>query len=383
MSSHQVNYSSATLCVHTGSIQDQTYGGVNSPIYNSSAFEFLDQPQSRYPRYYNTPNQLAITEKLCALEKAEAGLVMSSGMAAISAVFAGLLSSGDHLVIQRSIYGGTHHFVQSQFEALGLNFTMVDGNTVDQFKAALRPETKMIYFETPGNPLLDILNIEGLARLAKDHGAYSVIDNTFASPVNCNPISLGVDVVVHSGTKYLGGHSDLIFGAVLTNKSLWQQLYTIAVSWGGNLDGYTCYQIERSLKTLFIRVKQQNDNALAIAQALQAHPSITQVYYPGLADHPGHALASKQMAGFGGMLSFEIESNTSDAQSYCQQLNLIKTAVSLGGVETTITIPALTSHAKMSPEDRKQVGIGENLMRLSVGIEDAQDLIDDLLQPLS
>ena len=159
MSSSEENYGNATLCVHTGAILDSKFGGVNSPIYNSSAFEFLDQPYSRYPRYYNTPNQLAITEKLCALEKAEAGLVMSSGMAAISAVFAGLLEAGDHLVIQRSIYGGTHHFVQSQFEALGLNFTMVEGSSVDQFKAALRPETKMIYFETPGNPLLDILSL--------------------------------------------------------------------------------------------------------------------------------------------------------------------------------------------------------------------------------
>ena len=373
----------ATVCVHTGTVEDKNFGGVNSPIYNSSAFEFLDRPQSRYPRYHNTPNQLAVAEKLCALEYAEAGLVMSSGMAAISSVFAGLLQRGDHVVIQQSIYGGTHHFVRTQFEALDITYTLVAGTATEDYAAAINQNTKMIYFETPGNPLLDILDVRGLARLAQDHELYSVVDNTFASPVNCNPIALGVDVVVHSGTKYLGGHSDLIFGAVLTSQKLYQKLHTVAVNWGGNLDAYTCYMIERSLKTLYIRVKQQNENAMLIAQDMQANPAIHAVYYPGLPTHPGHELATQQMQGYGGMLSFEIDQSKYSAAEYCHKLQLIKTAVSLGGVETTVTIPALTSHSKMTAEDRKQVGISDNLIRLSVGIEQAQDLIYDLLQPLN
>ena len=259
---------------------------------------------------------------------------------------------------------------------------MVEGTSSESFAKAIKPNTRMIYFETPGNPLLDILDIHSLAQLAQTHQLISVIDNTFASPVNCNPIALGVDVVVHSGTKYLGGHSDLIFGAVVTSSTLWQKLYTTAVNWGGNLDAYTCYQIERSLKTLFIRVQQQNNNAQKIAEALNQQDAVKAVYYPGLKTHPQHQIAARQMQGFGGMLSFELHENNSSASEFCAKLGLIKTAVSLGGVETTVTIPTLTSHAKMSPEDRQQIGIGDNLLRLSVGIEDAQDLIDDLMKAL-
>ncbi len=369
-----------TACVHAGSIPDPNFGGVNSPIFTSSAYEFLERDSSQYPRYFNTPNQLAVVEKLCALEEGDSGMVLSSGMAAISTVFACLLRPGDHVVLQDPIYGGTHYFAQTQFAQLGVTHTMVLSEKVEDFEAAIQENTKVLYFETPANPLLNILDIAGMAELARDKSITSVIDNTFASPINQNPLTMGVDVVIHSGTKYLGGHSDLCFGAVITHKEIRDAMQKIAVNWGGSLDAFTCYQIERSLKTLALRVERQNQNALQVAQALSKSTAIDAVYYPGLESHPGHQLAKNQMKGFGGMLSFNLKDTSITGQDYCQKLKLIKTAVSLGGIETTVTIPSLTSHAKMTASERENAGISEHLMRLSVGIEDPWDLIADLLQ---
>ncbi len=370
-----------TVCVHAGSIKDSQFGGVNSPIYTSSAFEFLDQEDSQYPRYFNTPNQKAISDKICALEEGEAGMVLSSGMAAISTVFASLLKVGDHVILQEAIYGGTHYFAKTQLEKLGVTYTMVSGTSVEHYKNAIQDNTKVLYFETPGNPLLDIIDVEAMALLAKEHQLTSVIDNTFASPINLNPISFGVDVVIHSGTKYLGGHSDLCFGAVVTNNRIRQAMQNTAINWGGSLNGQTCALIERSLKTLALRVHQQNHNAMKIAETLYGHKSVDQVYYPGLPSHPGHEVAKRQMKGFGGMLSFSLGGGQR-AEQYCRNLKLVATAVSLGGIESSVTIPSITSHAKLSAADREKAGINDHLIRLSVGIEDGEDLVSDLLQAL-
>lgn len=375
------NLKVATQCVHAGTIPDTIGGGVNSPIVTSSAFKFLDTSESSYPRYFNTPNQKVIEEKLCALENGEAAMVLSSGMAAISTAFMALLKPGDHVVMQDQIYGGTYFYAKSQMEKLGVSYSLVKGTKVGDFKKAIQPNSKILYFETPSNPLLSILDVAGLAQLAKDNELVSFIDNTFASPINQNPLTLGVDLVMHSGTKYLGGHSDLCFGALITSTSLREAIRTTAVNWGGSLDAITCYQIERSLKTLSLRVQRQNENASFIAQQLIEHPMVSNVYYPGLEMHPGHKLARSQMAGFGGMLSFELTS-PGKAIDFCKQLKLIKPALSLGGVETIISIPSLTSHIKMSKDERLDAGVSDDLLRLSVGIEDVQDLLEDIQSAL-
>lgn len=368
----------ATQCVHAGTIADPIGRGVNSPIITSSAFEFLNREENIYPRYFNTPNQTAIVEKLCALEGGTAGMVVSSGMAAISTAFTTILKPGDHVVIQDQIYGGTYYLAISQFEKLGVSFTMVKGTGIEGFRQAIQPNSRLLYFETPSNPLLNIMDIPAMASLAREHNLISMIDNTFASPINQNPLKFGIDVVMHSGTKYLGGHSDLCFGALITSDELQREMMKSAVNWGASLDAVTCYQIERSLKTLLIRVERQNENAMYLAQALKEHPEVKSIYYPGLETHPGHALAKSQMSGFGGMLSFELKKANS-AVAFCKRLNLVRPALSLGGLETIISIPCLTSHIKMTKEERTAAGVSDELLRLSVGIEDAQDLLEDLV----
>jgi cystathionine beta-lyase len=368
----------ATQCVHAGTLSSPHSTGVNSPIITSSAFEFMDVDDNIYPRYFNTPNQHAVVKKLCVLEGGEAGLVVSSGMAAISTAFVSLLKPGDHVVMQDQIYGGTYYFATSQFEKLGISYTMVKGTGVEGFRQAIQPNTRLLYFETPSNPLLKVMDIPAMAELAKQHNIPSMIDNTFASPINQNPLKFGVDVVMHSGTKYLGGHSDLCFGALITSEKLCHEMLKTAVNWGGSLDAVTCYQIERSLKTLLIRVQRQNENAMFLARALSDHPDVKAVYFPGLESHPGYELAKTQMTGFGGMLSFELKQPAS-AESFCRRLKLIRPALSLGGVETIISIPCLTSHIKMTKEERMAAGVSDDLLRLSVGIEDAEDLLEDLL----
>ena len=368
---------SATHCVHAGTIKDSVSGGVNSPIFTSSAINFLDKEENAYPRYFNTPNQQAVVEKLCTLEKGEWGMILSSGMAAISTAFIGLLKPGDHVVVQDQIYGGTYYFLKSQFDKLGVSYTLVKGTDIESFENAIQPNSRLLYFETPSNPLLSVLDVRKMAALAKDHQLISMADNTFASPINQNPLEMGVDLVMHSGTKYLGGHSDLCFGVLITSQELREALLPAAINWGGSVNANTCYQIERSLKTLSLRVQKQNENALFLAESLLQHPEIKTVYYPGLESHPGHSVAASQMSGFGGMLSFELNKPGS-AVSLCDNLNLIRPALSLGGVETIICIPSLTSHIKMSLQERLEAGVSDDLLRLSVGIEDKEDLWYDL-----
>ena len=365
-----------TACIHAGGRYDPATRGINTPIYTSSAFGYLDGDERPYPRYFNTPNQAALAEKLCVLEGAEDGLVLSSGMAAISSVLLALLGAGDHAVIQDEIYGGTHAMVSQHFDRLGIAYTLAPADPT-KIAAAVTAKTKLIYIETPTNPLLTILDIRAVTGMARERGIVTVIDNTFASPINQRPIGLGVDVVVHSGTKYLGGHSDLCSGAVLASRSLIQRVRHMCLSLGGSLDAQSCYLLERSLKTLALRVERQSANAMALAAALAANPLVSRAYYPGLPSHPGHATAKAQMSGFGAMLSFEL-SGSVDTDRFLHALKLVKPALSLGGVESTICAPATTSHAKVSAEVRRRLGISDGLLRFSIGIEHADDLAADL-----
>ena len=368
-----------TKCVHSGSFTDSNTGGINTPIYPSSAFEYLDREETVYPRYFNTLNQKVLVRKISELEGAEDGLVFSSGMAAVSSVLLTFLKSGDHAVLQDEIYGGSHAFVDMFFERMGISYTFV-GNRPEAVAAAIRPETRLVFVESPTNPLLSIMDIAAVARVARERGCVSVADNTFATPILQNPIELGIDVVVHSGTKYLGGHSDLSCGAAVTTAELTSRIRKTALNFGGNLNPLTCYLLERSLKTLAVRVRQQTGNAFKLAQFLKNAPRFEKVFYPGLPDHPGHPIAREQMRGFGAMLSFEWFDPDRPVDHFMKKLKLIKPAVSLGGVESMICDPARTSHSKISAQLRAKQGISDNLLRLSVGIEDIEDLMEDIRQ---
>ncbi|MDJ0984547.1 MAG: PLP-dependent aspartate aminotransferase family protein [Desulfobacterales bacterium] len=370
----------STRCVHSGTAKDPLTRGLNTPIFTSSSFEYLDTDHNVYPRYFNIPNQKAVVDKLCALENAEDGLLFSSGMAAISTAMLAFLGSGDHVVLQKDIYGGTHHFVTADFKRFGIEFTFVS-NEADDIEKAVTANTKIIYIETPSNPLLLVTDIASTAQIAKHHNALSIIDNTFATPINQNPLDLGIDIVAHSGTKYLGGHSDLCCGAVVTRRELADKIAATAANLGGSMNAMTCYLLERSLKTLGVRVDKHNRNAQIIAEHLQKDARIQKVFYPGLEDHPGHVLAKKQMRGFGGMLAFELGGQS--PEHFLKNLKVITPALSLGGVETIICSPATTSHQKISAAERAELGITDNTLRLSVGIEDPDDIIADIDRALS
>lgn len=367
-----------TQAVHAGSISDSQFGGRVSPIYVSSAYDY--EQQLLYPRYFNTPNQLAVVKKIAALENAEDGLVFGSGMAAILTSMFAMLKAGDHIIFQVDLYGGTHHSATNELNRYGITYSMVDASDPKNFERAITKATKVIYIETPSNPLLKITDIAAVAAIAKKHRLITMIDNTFASPVNQNPIDLGIDVVLHSGTKYIGGHSDMMCGVMVSSKKFTEQIRASAMHFGGMLDANACYLVERSLKTMVLRVRQQNKNAMALAEFLEKEPRVGRVYYPGLKKHPGHAIAKKQMTGgFGGMLSFEVKG---DPDKFLKKLKLIHRAVSLGGVESTICSSVKTSHAKLSPAERAKAGISDKLLRFSVGIEAVEDLIGDIRQAL-
>jgi len=290
------------------------------------------------------------------------------------------MKQGDHAIFQNDLYGGTFNALVTEFPRYGIEYTLVDGSLPENFEKAIRKETKIIYIETPSNPTLKITDIKAVATIAKKHGLLTVIDNTFASPVNQNPIDLGIDIVTHSGTKYIGGHSDLCCGAAVGSKEKIKQVWNSAFHFGGSLDAHTCYLVERSLKTIVLRVRQQNASAMTLAKYLKSNNKIGNVYYPGLPDHLNHEVAKAQMpGGFGGMLAFEVKGN---ADAFLKKIKLIKRAISLGGVESTMAAPVKTSHAKMSAAERATIGVTDNLIRFSVGIEEVSDLIGDIEQAL-
>ncbi len=371
-----------TICTHVGELVDDTYKGATSPLYMSTSYAFEDVDVKRYPRYFNTPNQQGLSKKIAALEHAEAALIFGSGMAAISTALLAFLRAGDHIVLQRTLYGGTYNLVQEEFKKFGISYSFTDGLRVADFEAKIQENTKVIYIETPSNPLLTITDLKGVAQLAKKHGLVSMIDNTFASPVNQNPIDFGIDIVIHSATKYMGGHSDILAGAVASTEENMKRIFGLAKNLGGSLSDYTVWLLERSIKTMGIRVRAQNENAMHMADYLNKHKDIEKVYFPGLVTHPDHELAKAQMKGFGGMLSFELKAGF-DASKFQKALQLIKPSMSLAGVESTVLSPVQTSHALLSQEERDLQGITDGLIRFSVGIEEPEDLIADIEQALN
>ncbi|WP_339712681.1 PLP-dependent aspartate aminotransferase family protein [uncultured Kriegella sp.] len=370
-----------TICTHVGEVRDEQFKGAISPLYMSTSYAFEDVEVKRYPRYFNTPNQEALCKKIALLEHAESGLIFGSGMAAISTSLMAFLQAGDHVVLQQILYGGTFHLIHEEFNKFGIEYSFTEGWRPEDFEAKIRPNTKVVYIETPSNPLLTITDLKGVAQIAKKHGIVSMIDNTFASPVNQNPIDFGIDVVIHSATKYMGGHSDILAGAVASSEENIDRIFSLAKNFGGSLSDYTVWLLERSLKTMGIRVKAQNENAQRMAEYLDRNENIKNVYYPGLSSHPDHVLAKSQMKGFGGMLSFELKDDL-DASQFQKSLQLIKPSMSLAGVESTVLSPALTSHALLGTEEREKQGISDGLIRFSVGIEEIEDLIADIEQAM-
>ncbi|MEH6537165.1 MAG: PLP-dependent aspartate aminotransferase family protein [Psychroserpens sp.] len=371
-----------TICTHVGEIKDEQFKGAISPIYLSTSYEFDNVDVKRYPRYFNTPNQEFLAKKIAALEHTEAALIFASGMAAISHMFLAFLQNGDHIVVQNTLYGGTSNFIREEFHKYGIEFTFTNGYAVSDFEAAIQPNTKVIHFESPSNPLLTVTDIKAVADLAKSKGIISTIDNTFASPVNQNPIDFGIDIVMHSATKYLGGHSDILAGTVASSQEHIDRIWNVSKNLGGSLSDMTVWMLERSMKTLALRVKAQNKNARKLAKFLDKHEDIAKVYYPGLKSHPEHELAKTQMRDFGAMLSFELVEGI-DAMAFQKQLHLIKSSMSLAGVESTMLLPSETSHALLTQEQRDAVGISNQLIRFSVGIETYKDLKSDIAQAIN
>ena len=368
-----------TLCVHSGELKDIQHGGAISPLYMSTSYAFNDVEINQYPRYFNTPNQRGLAKKIAALEGAEAGMIFGSGMAAISTALLSHLKAGDHVIFQDDLYGGTRNFVKHEFLKYGIEFSFSKGIQAEDFENELRSNTKGIYIETPSNPTLKIIDLASISKLAKKAGIWTMIDNTFASPVNQNPIAFGIDLVLHSATKYLGGHSDICAGSVLGSQQTIDTVFETAKNLGGNLSDYTVWLLERSIKTLYLRVQAQNANAQQLAEFLESQSWVDRVYYPGLSKHPDHHIAQRQMKGFGGMLSFDLAAGL-DCKKFLLGLELIKPTMSLAGIESTALSPRLTSHALLTEEERQQQGISPQMVRFSTGIEAIEDLKKDLLQ---
>ena len=374
-----------TKLVHAGEPLPRIAGAVQMPIFQSATYEYGGEGSYhdvRYLRTNNTPSQLALHAKLAALEGSQAALVTASGMAAISTTLLTVLSAGDHLLAQSCLYGGTHDLLTRDFAKFGLAVDFIDADRRDGWQALLRPNTRAIYVEAMTNPLLQVADLNAVVEFARAHGLVSIIDNTFASPINFRPIEAGFDVSIHSATKYLNGHADIVAGAVAGGAELIERIRHKANHLGGSLDPHAAFLLSRGLKTLALRVRYQNDSALRIARFLEGHPALARVNYAGLETHPRHARARSLFAGFGGVLSFELKGPASGADEFARKVRIPIVAPSLGGVHTLLTRPASTSHAGLEREDRLRLGIGDGLLRLSVGIEATEDLLEDFEQAL-
>jgi len=379
-----------TEAVRGGTDLGKKNGPLATPIYQTSTFEVTDNEQQLratstdmfYTRYGN-PTHTVAEKAIAELEGADAALLFASGMGAITTSIFGLLEKGDHIVAQRDIYGGATKFLGYWLPKFGIETTFVDTTEYDQHSSAIRPNTKLLYLESPTNPLVRVIDMKRLAALAKQHNLVSFIDGTFATPINQRPIDFGIDLVMHSGTKYYGGHSDVICGIVAGRNDLIEKIHNTRTTLGGSMDPHAAWLLLRGIKTLAVRVERQNLNALRVAQYLARHPKVRSVHYPFLDKHPQHALAIAQMKGGGGVLSFEVDGSHEDARRLTESLHLFTLAPSLGGVDSLVSIPVLTSHAMISPEHRRKMGVTEQLIRLSVGIENADDLIADLEQALT
>ena len=368
-----------TICTHVGQVKDEQYGGSVSPIYPGTSYKYIDKEVDRYPRYSSTPNQEFLAKKIAALEETEDAIILGSGMAAISTSLLAFLSSGDHIVIQNDIYGGTRNLVEAQFKRYGIEYSFTDGLEVKSFEKEIKPNTKAIYIETPSNPLLKLVDIKEIADLSKNNGLISFIDNTFATPLIQKPHKLGIDIILHSATKYFGGHSDICAGAVASTGEHREIIWNLSKNIGASLSDYTAWLLERSMKTLSVRFFAQQKNAVELSKYLIDCKHIDKVFYPGLEDHINHDIAKKQMDGFGAVISFELNKKM-NPKTFLKSLKMINPSMSFAGVESTMLSPAETSHYLLTPEDRIAQGITDNLIRFSVGIEDVPDIQNDIEQ---
>ena len=374
-----------TRLIHAGK-QDH-HGAVTTPIFQSSTFTtppvISSYEDIRYIRLNNTPNHAVLATRLAALEGAAASLVAGSGMAAISATLMAVLSPGDHLLATDCLYGGSLALLTEELPMMGVEVDFIDGRDPASWERALRPNTRALWTEPMTNPLLQVLRLDELAKFARAHELVSMVDNTFCSPINYRPLEHGFDLCVHSATKYLNGHSDIVAGCVSGSKEHITRINKRLTHLGGSLDPHAAFLLERGLKTLAVRVRHQNALALEVARWLDAHPKVTQVNYPGLTSHPDHEHAARYFEGFGGVLSFELEGQREQVIETVMSLDLPMFAPSLGGPEALITLPSLTSHASISAEQRRAIGISDTLVRLSVGLESARDLIADFERALT
>lgn len=379
-----------TEAVRGGTNLEKKNAPLHTPIYQTSTFEAADmQEQLRltdsdiyYARYGN-PTGTAAEKAIAELEGTDGALLFSSGMTAITTSIMALVKAGDHIVAQRDIYGGVIKFLSQWLPKMGVETTFVDTNDIAQHESAIRPNTKLLHIESPTNPTARVVDLEKIAALARKHGLTTTIDSTFATPINCRPAEWGIDLVLHSGTKYYGGHSDILCGIVAGRSDLIEKIFNARCTLGGCMDAHAAFLLLRGIKTLAVRVERQNASALRVAEFLSGHPKVTRVHYPFLKDHADYAIAHKQMKGGGGVLSFEVEGGGSDACRVAESFRLFTLAPSLGGVDSLVTIPALTSHYMIDPEQRRKMGVTDQMIRLSVGIEHVDDLIEDLEKGLS
>lgn len=383
----------STLCVHGGEQLD-ALGGIHTPLYNHSTFGFpstqalLDVVEGRtegnlYTRYGLNPTIRSVERKLAVIEGGEAALVFSSGMAAEAATIFANCRTGDHIICIGDVYGGTYELLESNLPNLGIQTTFLLGSEIERLPSVLTDRTRIVFFETPTNPNMEIINVAAAAKIAKARGALTVVDNTFASPVNQSPLKLGADIVIHSTTKYLGGHSDLTGGVTIGSKALIDPIWPWRKNLGQMMAPEVAFLLARSLRTLTVRVRQQNETAFAVARFLNAHPKVKRVNYPGLPNFPGHNVAAAQMSGFGGILSFVYDGDAAATAAVVDRLQYFTIAASLGGVESLVTQPITTTHHGMTSDERARRGIVDGMVRLSCGLEDVEDLIADLKQALA
>jgi cystathionine gamma-synthase len=380
---------SETKAVRGAADLEKKNGPLATPIYQTATFEVADNDEQLrathtdqfYTRYGNPTNTVA-EKTIAELEGMDAALTFASGMGAVTTTVMALLKNGDHIVAQRDVYGGVSKFLSQWLPKMGIATTFVDTTEYGQHARAIRPNTRLLYLESPTNPTLRVVDFKKVAALAKQHKLLSMMDATFGTPINQHPAEFGIDLVMHSGTKYLSGHSDLVCGMVAGRHELIESIWETRTTLGNCMDPHASWMLLRGMKTLAVRVARQNENALRVAEFLAAHAKVRGVHYPFLKSHPQHALARQQMSGGGGMVTFEVEGTGEDARRVSEAMRLFTLAPSLGGVESLVSIPVLTSHAMIPAEDRAKMGVTEQMVRLSVGIENADDLIGDLERAL-
>jgi cystathionine gamma-lyase len=374
----------ATRAIHAGQEPEPSTGAITTPIYQTSTFAQSAPGVHKGYDYSRTdnPTRTALQEALASLEGAEHGLAFSSGMGATTTILLSL-KQGDHVVSSRDVYGGTYRIFRRVFENFGLRFSFVETSDIRQIERAMTRRTRLLWIESPTNPLLRITDIRAAAKIAHRHGALCVVDNTFASPFFQRPLTLGADLVLHSTTKYIGGHADVVGGVVCLNeRATYQRIKFLQNAAGATPSPFDCFLTLRGIKTLALRMREHERNATQVAAFLRDHPRVRRVYYPGLADHPGHQIAAAQMSGFSGMISFEVKGGLAEARRVLKRLKIFKIAESLGGVESLVELPAIMTHASIPREERKKAGLDDGLIRLSVGIEDVEDLLADLKRGL-